>query len=60
MESQNGSLWHAYRRRWATVRMHLPAADVAEAGGWAGPETLQEAYQRADRETMLKVVTGGG
>lgn len=60
LEPHDGSLWHAYRRRWATVRKHLPATDVAEAGGWAGPETLQEAYQHADRDTMLEVVTGGG
>ena len=60
LESQDGSLWHAYRRRWATVRKHLPATDVAEAGGWAGPETLQHCYQQADADTMYTVVTGGG
>lgn len=60
VEPHDGSLWHAYRRRWATVRKHLPATDVAEAGGWAGPETMQKAYQHADRDTMLEVVTGGG
>lgn len=60
LESQDGSLWHAYRRRWATVRKHLPPADVAKVGGWAGPETMQKAYQRADRDTMLRVVTDGG
>lgn len=60
VEPHEGSLWHAYRRRWATVRKHLPATDVAEAGGWAGPETLQRAYQQADPETMLRVVLEGG
>lgn len=60
VEPLDGSLWHAYRRRWATVRKHLPATDVAEAGGWAGPETLQRVYQQADQETMLEVVLGGG
>lgn len=60
LEPQKGSLWHAYRRKWATERKHLPAPDVAEAGGWAGPETLQEAYQQADEETMLRVVLEGG
>lgn len=60
LEPQEGTLWHAYRRKWATERKHLPAPDVAEAGGWAGPETLQEAYQQADEETMLKVVLEGG
>ncbi len=57
---QEGSLWHAYRRKWATERKHLPATDVAEAGGWAGPETLQRVYQQPDPETMLAVVLGGG
>lgn len=47
-----------YERRWATVRKHLPA--VAEAGGWAGPHTLQTIYQRPDEDTMYQVVTGGG
>lgn len=60
LEPLDGSLWHAYRRRWATVRKHLPATDVAEAGGWAGPETLQRVYQQADQETMLQVVLEGG
>ena len=30
---QEGSLWHAYRRKWATERKHLPDVDVAAAGG---------------------------
>lgn len=60
VDPHDGSLWHAYRRRWATVRKHLPATDVAEAGGWNGPETLQRVYQQADQETMLRVVLEGG
>jgi hypothetical protein len=28
VEPQTGSLWHAYRRKWATERKHLPAAEV--------------------------------
>jgi len=60
VEPHEGSLWHAYRRRWATVRKHLPATDVAEAGGWAGTETLERVYQQADQETMLQVVLQGG
>jgi integrase len=53
----DGSAWHAYRRAWATARKHLPAVDVAEAGGWASVATLQTCYQRADMGTMLTVVT---
>lgn len=60
VEPHNGNLWHAYRRRWPTVQKHLPATDVAEAGGWNGPKTLQQVYQQADQETMLRVVLAGG
>ena len=60
LEPMDGPLWHACRRRWATVRKHLPAVDVAAAGGWAGPHTLQTIYQRPDEDTMYEVVTGGG
>ena len=56
----DGSLWHAYRRKWATERKHLPDADVAAAGGWANPNTLRLVYQQADQETMLRVVLERG
>jgi len=36
----DGALWHAYRRKWATERKHLPLKDVAAAGGWVDVETL--------------------
>jgi hypothetical protein len=45
---------------WATERKHLPAADVAAAGGWANASTLQECYQQADSATMLRVVLEAG
>lgn len=57
---QKGSLWHAYRRKWATERKHLPDVDVATAGGWKTVQTLREAYQHADDETMLRVVMEAG
>ncbi len=60
LEKLNGSLWHAYRRRWATARKHLPDADVAAAGGWANPNTLRLVYQQADADTMLRVVLEPG
>ena len=41
LEPQRGSLWHAYRRKWATERKHLPDVDVAAAGGWANAVTLK-------------------
>ncbi|MCH7533904.1 MAG: site-specific integrase [Gemmatimonadetes bacterium] len=58
LEPHKGSLWHAYRRKWATERKHLPDVDVAEAGGWKTTETLKTAYQQADPETILCVVWG--
>lgn len=55
-----GSLWHAYRRKWATERKHLPDVDVAAAGGWKNTVSLKTAYQQADQGTMLRVVMGVG
>ena len=52
-------VWHPYRRRWATVRKHLPLTDVAAAGGWKSTQTLLECYQQPDEATMLEVVLGG-
>ena len=60
LEKLDGSLWHAYRRKWATERKHLPDADVAAAGGWKNPNTLRLVYQRADQDTMLRVVLERG
>ncbi len=54
--TQRGSLWHAYRRKWATERKPHPDVDVAAAGGWKSVHTLKTAYQRADPETMLRFV----
>lgn len=56
LESQKGSLWHAYRRGWATSRKHLPDVDVAAAGGWKSLQALKASYQQADPATMLRVV----
>ena len=60
LSKQRGSLWHAYRRKWATERKHLPDADVAAAGGWKELESLRQCYQQADEATMLEVVLSGG
>lgn len=60
LEKLDGSLWHAYRRKWATERKHLPDADVAAAGGWANANTLRLVYQQSDAETMLRVVLERG
>ncbi len=60
LEPQEGSLWHAFRRGWATARKYLPDVDVAAAGGWKETTSLKRAYQQADQDTMLEVVMVGG
>jgi integrase len=52
----DGSLWHAYRRAWATARKNLPVADVAAAGGWSDLSTLLNCYQQVDDDTLLAVM----
>jgi integrase len=54
---QQGSLFHAYRRKWATERKFLPVSDVAAAGGWSDKSTLLNVYQQADAATMYRVVS---
>jgi hypothetical protein len=49
--------FHAYRRKWATERKHLPVKDVAEAGGWLDRRSLELCYLQADEETMLAAVS---
>lgn len=53
----DGSLWHAYRRSWATSRKGLPVVDVAAAGGWSDIGTLMKCYQQADDVTLLEVMS---
>jgi len=52
-----GSLWHAYRRGWATARKDLPISDVAFAGGWTDATTLLRCYQQPDNATLLRVMS---
>ena len=59
LPKQQGSLFHAFRRGWATSRKHLSLTDIAAAGGWKGTETLSRCYVQPDDETMLAVVLGG-
>jgi hypothetical protein len=49
--------FHAYRRKWATERKHLPTKDVAEAGGWLDMRSLEQCYQQVDEATLLQVVS---
>lgn len=48
--------WHSLRRKWATERKGLPTTDVAAAGGWTSPQTLQLIYFQPDDATMRRVV----
>lgn len=57
VEPHDGSLWHAYRRAWATARKGLSDIDVAHAGGWADTRTLKLVYQQPDESTMYRVVS---
>ncbi|HYL31381.1 MAG TPA: site-specific integrase [Gemmatimonadales bacterium] len=50
-----GSLWHMFRRVWATERKDLPLKDVAAAGGWRDTSTLLR-YQQPDEDTLRSVV----
>jgi hypothetical protein len=52
----DGSLWHAYRRKWATERKHLPLKDVARAGGWKDVNSLL-GCQQADDASVLVVTS---
>jgi hypothetical protein len=47
-----GSLWHTFRRQWATERKHLPVKDVAAAGGWNDVTTLIKSDQQPDEQTL--------
>ncbi len=53
----DGSLWHAYRRKWAIERKGLPLKDVAAAGGWKDVNTLLEVYQQSDEGSVLAVTS---
>jgi integrase len=48
--------YHQFRRLWASERRHLPAQDVAAAGGWRSLHVMRTAYQQADAQTVHSVV----
>ena len=60
LEHLEGTLWHAYRRKWATERKHLPVQDVAKAGGWKSHSVVQNIYQQADSAGILTAVLDAG
>lgn len=56
LEKQAGGVWHAYRRKWAKERKHLPVKDVMAAGGWQDINTFLNSYNEPDEDTMLAVM----
>ena len=54
---QDGTLWHGYRRGWATARKDMPAVDVAASGGWKSVATMQKSYMDTGLADQLRVVT---
>ncbi len=49
------SLWHMFRRVWATERKEVPLKDLAAASGWRDTTTLLR-YQQPDESTLRAVV----
>jgi integrase len=59
LQEPAGTLWHGFRRKWATERRHFPLKDVTTAGGWSDVQTMITCYQRPDAEMMRAVVDLG-
>jgi hypothetical protein len=57
LEKLDGSLWHAYGRKWAIERKHLALKDVAAAGGWKDVNTQLEVYQQPDEASVLAMMS---
>jgi hypothetical protein len=53
---ERGSMWHAFRRKFATERKGHAVQDVAYVGGWKDLRTVQNIYQQADTDSMLDVL----
>jgi len=47
---------HPHGRLWAMERRHVPAQDVAAAGGWRSLAVMRAAYQHADAQGVHSVV----
>lgn len=52
-----GGRFHAYRRKWATERKHMPLVDVMGAGGWKDAQTYTTCYAQATEAGMLEVMS---
>jgi hypothetical protein len=56
LERLKGSVWHAYRRKWATERNDRPIVDVKAAGGCKDTNTLLTCYQQTDEASMFRMM----
>jgi integrase len=56
LPKQSRGGYHQFRRLFASERRHLPAQDVAAAGGWRSLKVMQDAYQHADAAGVLGAV----
>ena len=54
LQRRSGSLWHTFRRVWATERKDLPLRDVAAVGGRRDTSMLPR-NQQPDEATMRRV-----
>jgi len=54
-----GAVFHCYRRLWAIERRHLPAIDVAAAGGWGDTQGLTRIYQNGVAAGAAQAVNHG-
>jgi len=57
LKKLSGGLWHPYRRKWASERMHYPLKQLADAGGWKDVATLVTCYQQTSDEQLLAIMS---
>jgi integrase len=59
LPKMRGGVFHCYRRLWAIERQHMPAVDVAAAGGWGDTQALTRIYQKAQPAGIAAAVNLG-
>lgn len=56
LEKLQGSLWHAYRRKWRTEREPHDRKAVQVVGGWKDAKTMEDCYNIPFDESMRTVI----
>lgn len=56
LEPLKGSLWHAYRRKFATHMVNVPDRIMAKLGAWKTPRTL-DLYSQPSEEVLAEALT---